>query len=106
LLDPQGATKRIKLKYWQVNNLPSGERVIVHFDDQSAAYGEAQGLLAGYCGILAISGDLFPISFEKWSGKFKGIPKKYFEDCFERLLKVLISYFYSFSFKLAVKTII
>jgi hypothetical protein len=68
LLDPQGANKRIKLKYWQVNDLPIGERVIVHFDDQSAAYGEAQGLLAGYCGILAISGDLFPISFEKWSG--------------------------------------
>jgi hypothetical protein len=89
-----------------VNDLPNGECVIVHFDDQSAAYGEAQGLLAGYCGILAISGNLFPISFEKWSGKFKGMPKKYFDDCLETLLKVLISYLYSFTFTLAVKTII
>jgi hypothetical protein len=63
-------------------------------------------LLAGYCGILAISGNLFPISFEKWSGKFKGMPKKYFDDCLETLLKVLISYLYSFTFTLAVKTII
>jgi hypothetical protein len=97
LLDPQGAIKSIKLKYWQVNDLPIGERVIVHFDDQSAAYSEAQGLLAGYCGILAISGNLFPISFEKWSGKYKGMPKRYFvDDGLETLLKVLISYLYSF----------
>jgi hypothetical protein len=99
LLDPQRAIKRIKLKYWQVNDLPIGERVIVHFDEQAAAYGEAQGLLAGYIGTLAILSNLFPINFERWSGKYKGMPCSYFDNCFERLLKVLILYYnFSFSF--------
>ncbi|WJX21763.1 hypothetical protein P8452_11152 [Trifolium repens] len=85
--DPQGVIKRIKLKYWQVNDLPIGQRVIVHFDEQAAAYGEAQGLLAGYIGTLAILSNLFPINFERWSGKYKGMPCSYFDNCFERLLK-------------------
>ncbi|KAK2370631.1 hypothetical protein QL285_083666 [Trifolium repens] len=88
-IDPQGVIKRIKLKYWQVNDLPIGQRVIVHFDEQAAAYGEAQGLLAGYIGTLAILSNLFPINFERWSGKYKGMPCSYFDNCFERLLKHL-----------------
>lgn len=98
--DPQGATKKIKLKYWQVHDLPKGERVIVHFDEQAAAYGEAQGLLAGYCGTLAIDPNLFPINFERWNGKM-GMPKQYMDNCFETDLKVLlILYNYRFSFTL------
>ncbi|WJX27849.1 hypothetical protein P8452_16630 [Trifolium repens] len=27
-IDPQGAIKRIKLKYWQVNDLPIGQRIL------------------------------------------------------------------------------
>ncbi|XP_058768158.1 uncharacterized protein LOC131641879 [Vicia villosa] len=84
--DSQGATKKIKLKYWQVNDLPIGERVIVHFDDRYATYGEAQGLLVGYCGTLATNSNLFPINFERWSGKL-GMPKSYFDNCFETDLK-------------------
>ncbi|KAI5433309.1 hypothetical protein KIW84_020550, partial [Lathyrus oleraceus] len=43
---------------------------------------EAQGLLAGYCGILEIDGNLFPISFDRWFGPPpSGMPKCYFEDC-------------------------
>ncbi|XP_058746067.1 uncharacterized protein LOC131618935 [Vicia villosa] len=85
-IDSQGATKKIKLKYWQVNDLPIGERVIVHFDDRYEAYGEAQGLLAGYCGTLATNSNLFPINFERWSGKL-GMPKSYLDNCFETDLK-------------------
>ncbi|XP_045812773.1 uncharacterized protein LOC123906808 isoform X9 [Trifolium pratense] len=82
-IDPQGAIKRIKLKYWQVNDLPIGEHVIVHFNDQGAAYGEAQGLLAGYCGTLATNPNLFPINYERWLGKL-GMPKSYLDNCFEK----------------------
>ncbi|KAK2428420.1 hypothetical protein QL285_026942 [Trifolium repens] len=85
-IDPQGATKKIKLKYWQVNDLPIGERVIVHFDDQGAAYGEAQGLLAGYCGTLATNPNLFPINYERWLGKL-GMPKSYLDNCFDKNLQ-------------------
>ncbi|KAH0639344.1 hypothetical protein KY285_035930 [Solanum tuberosum] len=38
----------------EVNNLTIGERIIVKLDDYNATYGEAQGLLFGYCGSLAI----------------------------------------------------
>uniref|UniRef100_A0A1U7XQQ8 Uncharacterized protein LOC104236904 n=2 Tax=Nicotiana sylvestris TaxID=4096 RepID=A0A1U7XQQ8_NICSY len=84
--DSENATKQIRVKVNEVNNLTVGERVIVNFDDYNAEYGEAQGLLAGYCGSLAIDCNLFPISFEKWSGP-SGMPKKYMEDCFETILK-------------------
>ncbi|XP_058777020.1 uncharacterized protein LOC131651372 isoform X2 [Vicia villosa] len=85
-IDPQGAIKKIQLKYWLVNDLPIGLRVIVNFDDQGAAFGEAQGLLAGYCGTLATNCKLFPINFERWSGK-SGVPKTYLDNCFETELK-------------------
>ncbi|XP_070057366.1 uncharacterized protein [Nicotiana tomentosiformis] len=61
-------TKHIKIKVNEVNNLPIGDRIIVDFDIYDAAYGEAQGLLAGYCGLLAIDGNFFPINFDRWSG--------------------------------------
>ncbi|XP_070007612.1 uncharacterized protein [Nicotiana sylvestris] len=86
--DSENAIKQIRVKVNEVNNLTVGERIIMNFDDYNAAYGEAQGLLAGYCGSLAIDCNLFPISFEKWSGP-SGIPKKYMEDCFETILKEL-----------------
>jgi len=94
--DPQGATKRIKLKIWDVVNLPNGERVIVQFDEQGAPYGEAQALRAGYCGILATNPQLFPINFERWNGK-TGMSKEYMDNCFPTDLKVLL-YIYRFSF--------
>ncbi|KAJ1377440.1 putative transposase, Ptta/En/Spm, plant [Sesbania bispinosa] len=85
-IDSQGVTKKIKIKVREVNNLPSGESIIVEFDDQGQAYGEAQGLLAGFCGILATDCNLFPINFERWSGK-TGMPKCYFDDCYATILK-------------------
>ncbi|KAH0698372.1 hypothetical protein KY289_015854 [Solanum tuberosum] len=84
--DSENAIKQIHVKANEVNNLTVGERIIVKFDDYNATYGEAQGLLAGYCGSLAIDCNLFPISFERWSGPL-GMPKKYMEDCFETILK-------------------
>ncbi|KAH0655493.1 hypothetical protein KY285_030375 [Solanum tuberosum] len=84
--DSENAIKQIHVKANEVNNLTVGERIIVKFDDYNVAYGEAQGLLAGYCGSLAIDCNLFPISFERWSGPL-GMPKKYMEDCFETILK-------------------
>ncbi|KAH0757798.1 hypothetical protein KY290_021291 [Solanum tuberosum] len=37
----------------EVNNLTVGECIIVNFDDNITTYGQAQGLLVGYCGSLA-----------------------------------------------------
>uniref|UniRef100_A0A151UGS0 Uncharacterized protein n=1 Tax=Cajanus cajan TaxID=3821 RepID=A0A151UGS0_CAJCA len=87
-IDSEGVIKKIKIKVREVNNLPSGERIVVEFDDQGQAFGQAQGLLAGFCGILATDCNLFPINFERWSGK-TGMPKCYFDDCYLTILKFL-----------------
>ncbi|MCD7456646.1 hypothetical protein HAX54_032554 [Datura stramonium] len=85
-IDSNKTVKHINIKASEVNNLPIEERIIVDFDNYGATYGEAQGLLAVYCGLLAIGGNLFPINFDRWSGP-SSLPKKYMEDCFETLLK-------------------
>nr|XP_029152337.1 uncharacterized protein LOC112784558 isoform X2 [Arachis hypogaea] len=59
-----------------VHNLPEGLRIVVNFDRQHAAIGEAAGLLAGICGQLATDCVAFPISFDKWSD----IPESFFEN--------------------------
>ncbi|KOM49743.1 hypothetical protein LR48_Vigan08g057000 [Vigna angularis] len=53
-IDLKGVIKKIKVKVKEVNNLPFGERIIVEFDEIGMPIGEGQGVLAGYCGILAI----------------------------------------------------
>ncbi|KAH0709256.1 hypothetical protein KY284_010683 [Solanum tuberosum] len=84
--DSENAIKQIHVKANEVNNLTVAEHILVKFDYYNATYGEAQGLLACYYGSLAIDCNLFPISFERWSGPL-GMPKKYMEDCFETILK-------------------
>ncbi|WVZ02274.1 hypothetical protein V8G54_023080 [Vigna mungo] len=64
-VDAIGVIKKIKVKVKEVNNLPSGERIIVEFDEIGMPIGEGQGVLAGYCGLLATDGNLFPINFER-----------------------------------------
>ncbi|XP_020972975.1 uncharacterized protein LOC110269466 [Arachis ipaensis] len=61
---------------------------IIEVDEEGAAYGEAQGLLVGYCGILATNARIFPISFEKWSGQENsGMPKSFKDECFDTMIK-------------------
>ena len=55
----------------------------MNFDDQGSAYGEAQGVLAGYCGTLATDCKLFPISFPRWSGPL-GVPKDYLMNAMKK----------------------
>ncbi|WVZ09477.1 hypothetical protein V8G54_014007 [Vigna mungo] len=85
-IDLQGVMKKIKVKVREVSNLPHGQRIIVDFDEVGMAVGEGQGVLAGYCGILATDDNLFPINFERWSGK-TGIPNTYFLECFKEILQ-------------------
>ncbi|WVY97308.1 hypothetical protein V8G54_029459 [Vigna mungo] len=64
-IDLKGVIKKIKVKVKEVNNLPSGEHIIVEFDEIGMPIGEGQGILTGYCGLLATDGNLFPINFER-----------------------------------------
>lgn len=73
------------MKVKELQTLDARLRVVVEFDDLNAAIGEAQGLLAGFCGNLAVDGNIFPISFEKWSN----MPDSYFDACFDEIIKVL-----------------
>ncbi|WVZ22768.1 hypothetical protein V8G54_001312 [Vigna mungo] len=65
--DLAGVIKKIKVKVKEVKNLPCGERIIVEFDEIGMPISEGQGVLAGYYGILATDGNLFPINLERWS---------------------------------------
>ncbi|WVY90870.1 hypothetical protein V8G54_036384 [Vigna mungo] len=78
--------KKIKVKVKEVNNLPSGEHIIVEFDEIGMPIGEGQGVLAGYCSLLATYGNLFLINFERWSRKI-GMPNTYFLECFKQILQ-------------------
>ncbi|XP_057723261.1 uncharacterized protein LOC130939176 isoform X1 [Arachis stenosperma] len=80
-----GTIKTRRLKVKEMDNLSRDEQVVVNFEDEQAI-GEAQGLLAGYLGTLAVDCKLFPINFSKWSGPL-GIPRSRFEECFSNLLK-------------------
>ncbi|RYR03554.1 hypothetical protein Ahy_B06g082592 isoform E [Arachis hypogaea] len=69
-------TTRLHLLVKDVHNLLESLRIVVNFDRQHAAVGEAAGLLAGVCGQLATDCVAFPISFDKWSD----IPESFFEN--------------------------
>ncbi|XP_060175999.1 uncharacterized protein LOC132606488 isoform X2 [Lycium barbarum] len=79
-IDSQGNTKKLKVKKIEVLNLPRGERIVVPFDFLDPI-DEAQGVLAGFCGILATDCSIFPISFDKWPD----MPQSYFNDCFDNI---------------------
>ncbi|KOM44166.1 hypothetical protein LR48_Vigan05g177100 [Vigna angularis] len=85
-IDLEGVIKKIKVKVREVSNLPNGQRIIVEFDEVGMAIGEGQGVLAGFCGTLATDDNLFPINFERWSGK-TGMPNTYFLECFKEVLQ-------------------
>ncbi|KAF1883757.1 hypothetical protein Lal_00012674 [Lupinus albus] len=68
-IDLERVVKQIKVKVREVNNLPIGQRIILDFDEQGAAYGDAQGLLAGFLGTLASDCKLFPIDYDRCLGR-------------------------------------
>ncbi|XP_025657570.1 uncharacterized protein [Arachis hypogaea] len=75
-IDEYEDTTRLHLLVKDVHNLLESLRIVVNFDRQHAAVGEAAGLLAGVCGQLATDCVAFPISFDKWSD----IPESFFEN--------------------------
>ncbi|KAL2336569.1 hypothetical protein Fmac_011015 [Flemingia macrophylla] len=80
--------KKIKVKVKGVNNLRRELRIVVDFDDQGQAIGEAQALLARFLGTLVADCKLFPMDYDRWFGPL-GVPKAYFDDCFKTILKDL-----------------
>ncbi|RYR53096.1 hypothetical protein Ahy_A06g028009 [Arachis hypogaea] len=65
-IDEYGDSTRLHLLVKDVHNLPEGLCIVVNFDKDYAAIGEAAGLLARVCGQLATDCVAFPISFDKW----------------------------------------
>ncbi|XP_049393937.1 uncharacterized protein LOC125858262 isoform X1 [Solanum stenotomum] len=83
VIDSQGAIKKFKVKKRDVLNLSDGERIVVDFDELDSPIGEGQGVLAGFCGILAKDSSIFPIHFKKWSD----LPAAYFNHCFDQFIQ-------------------
>nr|XP_009623677.1 uncharacterized protein LOC104114846 [Nicotiana tomentosiformis] len=83
VIDSKENRKRLKVKVRDVLNLSGKERIVLEFDYPDEPFGEAQGLLAGFCGILATDCSLFPIHFEKWPD----LPISYFDHVFDQIVK-------------------
>nr|XP_016442113.1 PREDICTED: uncharacterized protein LOC107767581 isoform X5 [Nicotiana tabacum]XP_016442114.1 PREDICTED: uncharacterized protein LOC107767581 isoform X5 [Nicotiana tabacum] len=82
-IDSEENRKRLKVKVRDVLNLSGEECIVLEFDYLDEPFGEAQGLIAGFCGILATDCALFPIHFEKWPY----LPISYFDHVFDRIVK-------------------
>ncbi|OIT29459.1 hypothetical protein A4A49_51452, partial [Nicotiana attenuata] len=75
--------KKLKVKVKEVLNLTCEERIMVDFDYLDEPFGDARGLLSGFCGVLACDCTLFPIHREKWSS----LPMSYFNNVFDQIIK-------------------
>ncbi|XP_052118587.1 uncharacterized protein LOC107489092 [Arachis duranensis] len=75
-VDEYKNSTRLHLLVKDEHNLLEGLHIVVNFDRQHAAIGEAAGLLVGVCGQLVTDCVVFPISFDKWSD----IPESFFEN--------------------------
>jgi len=67
--------------------MPRGERILVPFDKNLRAYGEATSLLSSACDRIATDSNNVPINFDSWPK----VPKSYNVDCFN-ILKVHVEY--------------
>nr|XP_016439243.1 PREDICTED: uncharacterized protein LOC107765149 [Nicotiana tabacum] len=81
--DSKENIKKLKVKVNEVLYLTCEERIVVDFDYLDEPFGDARGLLSGFCGILACDCTLFPIHCEKWSS----LPISYFNHVFDQIIK-------------------
>ncbi|XP_018631360.1 uncharacterized protein [Nicotiana tomentosiformis] len=82
-IDSEQNIKKLKVKINEVLNLTCEERIVVDFDYLDEPFGDARGLLSGFCGILACDCTLFSIHCEKWSS----LPISYFNRVFDQIIK-------------------
>ncbi|XP_070021542.1 uncharacterized protein [Nicotiana sylvestris] len=61
--DSKENIKKLKVKVNEVLYLTCEERIVVDFDYLDEPFGDARGLLSGFCGILACDCALFPIHY-------------------------------------------
>ncbi|CAL5201001.1 unnamed protein product [Lathyrus oleraceus] len=74
--EEHGTNKKLRLNSKDVKDMPNALRIIVDFDEFHSPIGEAAGLLAGVCGLIATNSVFFPIGFDKWSN----MPGSYFDE--------------------------
>ncbi|TKY45852.1 flocculation protein FLO1 isoform X1 [Spatholobus suberectus] len=82
-IDEHGNTKEIQVTKPGMFVMPPGQRIVVPFDRQLRAYGEAATLLSGACGRIVTDSKNIPINFDSWPK----VPKSYKDDCYN-ILKV------------------
>ncbi|XP_057430012.1 uncharacterized protein LOC130723096 [Lotus japonicus] len=80
-IDEQGNEMKIQVTNPGVFDMPQGQRIVVPFDRQMRACGEAAALLSGACGRISTKPDNIPIYFESWPK----VPDSYKKECFNAL---------------------
>ncbi|XP_058758963.1 uncharacterized protein LOC131632196 isoform X1 [Vicia villosa] len=74
--EEHGTIKKLRMISKDVKDMSNTLRIIVDFDEFHSPIGEAAGLLAGVCGLIATNSVFFPIGFDKWSN----MPGSYFDE--------------------------
>ncbi|KAK7316582.1 hypothetical protein RJT34_00151 [Clitoria ternatea] len=86
-IDEQGRSEKIEVSKAGVFGMPPGQLIVVPFDRQLRAYGEAATLLSGACGHIVTNPENIPINFNSW----RKVPKSYKDHCFN-ILKTLFHF--------------
>ena len=81
------------MKAKEVIDMTEELRIVVDFDEYFSPVGEAAGLLAGVCGLMAINPLIFPINVDKWPD----LPDELFLDQWDAFFMVKLSFCIGFS---------
>ena len=84
MVDDNGVIKEGCLKLKDVWVLPTGTKVIVHWNRFVQPVGEAGGLLGAFLGAIAGNFKNFPICYEKWPK----VPEAYKKDIYKNTIQV------------------
>ncbi|KAK7316581.1 hypothetical protein RJT34_00148 [Clitoria ternatea] len=86
-IDEHGRSQKIHVTKAGVFGMPPGQRIVVPFDRQLRAYGEAATLLSAACGHIVTNPKNVPINFNSW----RKVPKSHKDHCFS-ILKTLFHF--------------
>ena len=83
-IDDQGKINAKQLRANDVCNLPTNERIGVHWNNETQPIGDSGALLNRFLGSVSRNSNAFPISYSSW----RNIPKDYKEDILKNIIQV------------------
>ncbi|KAI4353859.1 hypothetical protein L6164_002782 [Bauhinia variegata] len=83
VVDNHGIKKEKQLTVHDVRLLPSGERIVLHWNSNGQPVEDSAGLLNRFLGTIARNFNLFPISYSSW----KKVPHDYKDNVYKNTIQ-------------------